>query len=97
MLLSRFGLTPSGVDSVEIAGAFGFHLRESSLLNIGLLPPEFAGKVSFAGNTSMTGSAAFLLNHSFRQKMAALAAKVEKIELADDGNFEKVFVKYMGF
>jgi uncharacterized 2Fe-2S/4Fe-4S cluster protein (DUF4445 family) len=97
MLLSRFGLNAADVDSVEIAGAFGFHLRESSLLNIGLLPPEFAGKVAFIGNTSMTGAAAFLMNRDFREEMRETARKVDQIELADDKDFEKNFVRFMTF
>ncbi|MDR1909148.1 MAG: ASKHA domain-containing protein [Spirochaetaceae bacterium] len=97
MLLARFGLGAAEVDTVEIAGAFGYHLRESSLLSIGLLPPEFAGKVHFAGNTSLSGAGAFLLNQDFRGRMRDLAGRVEKVELAEDPDFEKNFVRAMGF
>ncbi|MDR2516124.1 MAG: ASKHA domain-containing protein, partial [Spirochaetaceae bacterium] len=97
MLLSRFGLAPSGVDAVEIAGSFGYHLRETSLLDTGLLPPEFAGKITFAGNTSLAGAAAFLLNRHFRGRMRNLAAAVETVELADDPAFEKNFVRCLAF
>ncbi len=29
-----------------IAGSFGYHLRAKSLINIGLLPKEFDGKIA---------------------------------------------------
>jgi uncharacterized 2Fe-2S/4Fe-4S cluster protein (DUF4445 family) len=97
MLLSRLGLTAESVDSVVIAGSFGYHLNEASLLNIGLLPRAFAGKVEFAGNTSLSGGQAMLLNVSFREQMKTLAEKVDKVELADDPDFEKTFIGYLSF
>jgi uncharacterized 2Fe-2S/4Fe-4S cluster protein (DUF4445 family) len=97
MLLARFGLKSAEVDAVEIAGSFGYHLNEASLLNIGLLPPEFAGKVAFVGNTSMTGGVAFLMNTGFRSQMIALAGKVDQVELVNDKAFERTFIKYLSF
>jgi uncharacterized 2Fe-2S/4Fe-4S cluster protein (DUF4445 family) len=97
MLLSRFNARAGDIDSVIIAGSFGYHLNERSLLDIGLLPPRCAGKISFAGNTSLSGAEAFLLNASFRQQMKDITARTEHIELAQDAEFERLFVKDMGF
>jgi uncharacterized 2Fe-2S/4Fe-4S cluster protein (DUF4445 family) len=97
MLLDHFGMGADDVGTLEIAGSFGYHLNEASLLNIGLLPPAFAGKTAFVGNTSMTGATAFLLNAAFRSRMAALVREVDVVELANDERFEKTFIKYLGF
>jgi uncharacterized 2Fe-2S/4Fe-4S cluster protein (DUF4445 family) len=97
MLLERSCLSATDVDAVEIAGSFGYHLQEKSLINIGLLPPEFAGKVVFVGNTSMSGAVAFLLNKGFREKMMEIVGRVNKVELANDKEFEKKFVSRLGF
>jgi uncharacterized 2Fe-2S/4Fe-4S cluster protein (DUF4445 family) len=97
MLLSRFDIAAESVNEVIISGSFGYHLNEASLINIGLLPPQFAGKISFAGNTSLSGAVAFLLNVSFREAMKKTAAGVDKVELAQDAGFERTFIKYMGF
>ena len=97
MLLARFGLCAACVDAVEIAGSFGYHLQEKSLLNIGLLPPEFAGKTAFVGNTSMSGGIAFLMNARFRSQMIELVRQVDAVELANDKDFERTFIKYMSF
>ncbi|MDR3302356.1 MAG: ASKHA domain-containing protein [Spirochaetaceae bacterium] len=97
MLLERSGLCAADVDTVEIAGSFGYHLREKSLITIGLLPQECAGKVVFVGNTSMSGAAAFLLNKNFRSKMTRIVEGVSNVELANDKDFEQKFVECLGF
>jgi uncharacterized 2Fe-2S/4Fe-4S cluster protein (DUF4445 family) len=97
MLLVRFGIAAESVDEVIISGSFGYHLNEASLINIGLLPPQFTGRISFAGNTSLSGAVAFLLNVDFREAMKKTAAAVDKVELAQDADFERTFIKYMRF
>ena len=97
MLLANFGLDAALVDSVEIAGSFGYHLRESSLLNIGLLPRDFTGKIAFVGNTSMTGSIAFLMNTDLRSRMQGLVPNIDKVDLSNDQSFERTFIKYLTF
>jgi uncharacterized 2Fe-2S/4Fe-4S cluster protein (DUF4445 family) len=97
MLLAHFSITAADVDTVEIAGSFGYHLSESSLLSIGLLPPAFAGKVRFVGNTSMSGAVAFLLNTGFRDKMSRMVKQIDTVELAKDPEFERTFIGYLRF
>ncbi|MDR1268006.1 MAG: ASKHA domain-containing protein, partial [Planctomycetaceae bacterium] len=96
-LLMKMNLKKEEVNRVEIAGSFGYHLNEKSLLNIGLLPLEFEGKVTFVGNTAQSGGTAFLLNTDFRTKMRLVVSEIQKIELADNENFEKLFVASLGF
>jgi uncharacterized 2Fe-2S/4Fe-4S cluster protein (DUF4445 family) len=97
MLLARFNIGAADVDTVEIAGSFGYHLSEESLMNTGLLPPDFRGKVRFAGNTSLSGAAAFLLNTGFREKMEGLATHIHTVDLAKDPQFENLFMRYLSF
>ncbi|HOP39745.1 MAG TPA: ASKHA domain-containing protein, partial [Geobacteraceae bacterium] len=96
-LLQDSGIAAAQVDRVLIAGSFGYHLREKSLLNLGLLPKEFAGRIDFVGNTSKTGGQALLLNQGLRDEMTALVTAVEVIELANFPDFDRVFVKCLGF
>ncbi|MDR2782647.1 MAG: ASKHA domain-containing protein [Treponema sp.] len=97
LLLAHFNLSARDITAVEIAGSFGYHLREQSLLAIGLLPKEFAGKVYFSGNTSLSGAEAFLLNRDFMDKMQNLVKRIDTVELAKHENFDRIFVKYMAF
>jgi uncharacterized 2Fe-2S/4Fe-4S cluster protein (DUF4445 family) len=96
-LLRDAGVRPSEVDEVLIAGAFGFHLRERSLLAIGLLPDQFEGKIEFVGNTSKTGGIAFLLNKTYRVEMKKVVEAVRTIELADYPDFDRTFVDFLRF
>lgn len=96
-LLKDKGIKASEVDRVLIAGSFGYHLRAKSLINIGLLPPEFEGRIEFIGNTSKSGGHAFLLNKNYRAKMAELVKTVEVIELANYKDFDKAFVSCLNF
>ena len=96
-LLESKGIKAVDVDKVLIAGSFGYHLRAKSLINIGLLPKEFEGKIDFIGNTSKSGGHAFLLNRAYRNQMENLVKNVEVLELANYKDFDKVFVKCLNF
>jgi len=97
ILLARNGLTAADVDRALIAGSFGYHLTVRSLIDIGLFPPEFDGKVEYVGNTALTGAAALLTNADSRDALARQVEAVEAVELANDDAFTKVFVAAMSF
>jgi uncharacterized 2Fe-2S/4Fe-4S cluster protein (DUF4445 family) len=96
-LLAHRGLTAEKVDRVLIAGSFGYHLNPASLIAIGLLPVEFAGRIEFLGNTSKTGAQAFLLNGRTRREINRDIAGVTVLELATIPNFDRLFVKCLDF
>ncbi len=97
LLLKRAGVSPDRVDRVLIAGSFGYHLKESSLLALGLLPAETAGKVTFLGNTARGGGEMLLLNSQLRERLDKLVDGISSVELAADPHFERVFVEAMAF
>lgn len=96
-LMDAKSLKAQDVNEVQIAGSFGFHLRAKSLINIGLLPKEFEGKIDFVGNTSKSGGSAFLLNQKYRDEMEALVKEIEVIELSNGENFDRIFVDCLSF
>jgi uncharacterized 2Fe-2S/4Fe-4S cluster protein (DUF4445 family) len=96
-LLNTKEIKAANIDEVQIAGSFGFHLRAKSLINIGLLPKEVAGKISFVGNTSKSGGHAFLLNQHYRSEMEQLVKEIEVIELSNGENFDRIFVDCLSF
>jgi uncharacterized 2Fe-2S/4Fe-4S cluster protein (DUF4445 family) len=97
MLLKANEVAAIDVDRVLIAGSFGFHLRTASLIHLGLLPKEFSDRVEFVGNTSKSGAQAFLLNRHTRDNLKEIVKQVEILELANDPDFEKSFVKSLCF
>ncbi|MDR3165903.1 MAG: ASKHA domain-containing protein [Synergistaceae bacterium] len=96
-LLSKLGVNANSTNRVLIAGSFGYHLSEESLLNIALLPRHFAGKINFIGNTSQSGGIAFLLNADFRKSMRDIVKRIDKVELSNEPGFEKLFVQSLRF
>jgi len=96
-LLDVNGLSTAEVDRVFIAGSFGFHLNADSLINVGMLPGAFRGKIDFLGNTAKTGGQALLLNQDSRQTIADLVKQVEVLELATYSDFDKTFVNCLNF
>jgi uncharacterized 2Fe-2S/4Fe-4S cluster protein (DUF4445 family) len=97
LLLKGAGIAPDRLDRVLIAGSFGYHLSEESLLTLGLLPPESAGKISFLGNTARGGGEMLLLNRHLREELSDVVEGVTAVELAADPLFERVFVEAMAF
>jgi len=96
-LMKEHGTKPQDVDSVLIAGSFGYHLRAESLINIGLLQKEFYGKIEFVGNTSGTGGKAFLLDSRHRKEMEEKVKTISALELANMPDFDRLFVKCLNF
>jgi uncharacterized 2Fe-2S/4Fe-4S cluster protein (DUF4445 family) len=96
-LLQQKDVAVGEVDRVLIAGSFGYHLREKSLLNLGLLPAEFRGKVNFVGNTSKSGGEMLLLNRSLRKEITELVKDVEIVDLTACKDFDRVFIETMKF
>ena len=96
-LLAAKGLSAADVDRIYIAGSFGFHLNAASLINIGMLPAPFKGKIHFLGNTAKTGGQALLLNQSTRDLAAGLVKQVTVVELATYNDFDKTFVNCLNF
>jgi uncharacterized 2Fe-2S/4Fe-4S cluster protein (DUF4445 family) len=97
LLLQEAGLSATDLDRVLIAGSFGYHLRERSLLTLGLLPPETSGKVSFVGNTSRSGGEMLLINQQLRQHLQQIVDQVRVVDLAGNPSFERVFMQNMSF
>ncbi|HEY5555544.1 ASKHA domain-containing protein [Acetobacterium sp.] len=96
-LMSNKKVKAEDVDKIQIAGSFGYHLRAKSLINIGLLPKEFKGKIDFVGNTSKSGGHAFLLNKQYRLEMEQLVKEIDVVELSNGENFDRIFVKSLSF
>lgn len=96
-LLAELELTPDCLDRICVAGQFGKHLKPSSLMGAGLLPPVTEEKLLYAGNTSKTGARLALLSTTERDRACSIAKKVRYIELSVAEGYEKRFTKCMSF
>ncbi len=56
LLLEAYGACPDDVRHIFLAGGFGYHLNPEAALRIGLMPGEFAGRISAVGNAALQGA-----------------------------------------
>jgi uncharacterized 2Fe-2S/4Fe-4S cluster protein (DUF4445 family) len=95
ILLRRYGLEKP--DAVVMAGAFGTYIDKHHALAIGMLPETGPDIVTSVGNAAGDGARYALLSLEKRREAAWAAQKVEFVELATDPDFQKEYVKAMGF
>ncbi len=103
ILMKEYGIGGCGeIDRVILAGGFGYHLDPSDAEEIGLLPPDLAGKARAGGNTALAG--ALRLGRELLAKdgeeTPAVEARLgirgtEMINLAAHPDFEKLYVQHM--
>lgn len=96
-LLKFRGLNYSEIDSVYIAGGFGFRLDTRKAIAIGLLPMEWKDKVKTAGNTSLGGGIRYLINSYMDERIRKIISISDELDLGRNKDFQEYFVKYMMF
>ena len=97
MLLEKIHITVEDLEEVIIAGAFGYHIDEENILNIGLIPKGFNGEISFAGNTSIEGARLAAVNKGCLAEMKAVQGEMEALELSTDSRFQDYFIAELNF
>ena len=97
MLLTEAGISVSDLEEIVVAGSFGYHLNPESLRQISLIPREFQGKVSFVGNSSLSGASMALLNQKVLVDMEQIRSRVSVLELASHLQFRAQFISSLRF
>lgn len=97
MLLDAEGMAVDDVDRLVIAGGFGYHVRADALVRMGMVPAAWRDRVTFAGNTAMSGTRIALLDTASRRRAEAVARHVRAIDLASLPEFQSRFVSAMRF
>lgn len=97
ILCSKIG--NKNISRVYLAGGFGYYLDVDSAVTIGLLPKALRDCTKAAGNTSLAGT--YKMGRDLltdRVNETALIERLEQIEsinLANEAEFEKLYIKYM--
>jgi uncharacterized 2Fe-2S/4Fe-4S cluster protein (DUF4445 family) len=97
MLLDSCGLVPHDLAGIFVAGAFGSYLNISNAVRLGILPRLPRGKIFFIGNSSLAGARALLLSRRERRRCEQLAAGVRHLNLAQNEEFQKIFIQSLKF
>lgn len=97
VLVKKYGIGFSDVDTVYLAGGFGFRLNIEKAVSIGLLPETFLGKIQIAGNTSLKGAALCLMDETNIKTMETLVDCCEEVSLGSDVDFNNAYMDAMYF
>jgi uncharacterized 2Fe-2S/4Fe-4S cluster protein (DUF4445 family) len=97
LLLKELDIAYQDVRRILVAGAFGSHLKPSSLSAIGLLPWEPPAKVDFVGNTAKEGARMVLVNSGCSRQVDCVAAKLTIMELSMLSDFQSYFLRNLNF
>jgi uncharacterized 2Fe-2S/4Fe-4S cluster protein (DUF4445 family) len=89
-LLEVAGVSSRDLDTVLVAGGFGYNLDVDHALAIGLLPPVPPGTIELIGNSSL-GGASLVLQSGPSRTLDHLVRNTRVIELNQEPSFEDHF------
>lgn len=97
LLLERMELTEDRIDRFVLAGAFGAYIDLDSAMDVGLLPRLSPEKFAQVGNAAGVGIARMLASTAERGFAREIATRCEYVELSTNPQFQKRFMKNIGF
>ncbi len=92
IMLKRKGLRSDDILSVYVAGAFGANLDPWNAITIGMLPEVPPEKISFVGNTAVTGAKMILLSKEAMRTAERTLDRISYHELSLNPDFNKEFL-----
>lgn len=97
IMMKEIGVTGETLEKISIAGAFGNYIRNSSAINIGLLPKVSEEKIFSLGNSAGIGVSMILLSKESDEYAEKIAREIEHIELAARSDFQDQYMMVMRF
>lgn len=97
ILFRRYGITYDQIDTVYLAGGFGYKINVEKAVNIGLIPKELLGKIKAVGNSSLAGAEQFLTEEDSKEHIEQILSVSKEIYLSEEEEFNDLFIKYMSF
>ena len=96
-LLYEYGVTAQEVDTIYIAGGFGYRIEADQAIGIGILPAEFRDKIKVVGNSALKGSMFHLIEKISKEEIRRICDMSEEIQLAQSKVFNDFYMKHMFF
>ncbi len=97
ILIRRFGISYEELDTVYLAGGFGYKINIQKAIAIGLLPNKLQGKIRAIGNSSLSGAIEYLVGEAAHNRMKNITEISTEINLSNDKDFNELYVDYMYF
>ena len=97
ILVKKAGITFDEVDNCYLAGGFGTKIDIKKAAGIGLIPKELEMKTIPAGNTVLAGTKEVLLSRISKEELEKIQTMADVINLAEENDFEEMYLSYMDF
>ena len=97
LLVKHADLRYDDIETLYIAGGFGYNINFKSGIGIGLVPEELRTKIKLAGNSSLGGVVSYLLNPDQREAMEEITRLSSEFSLSEDDAFQDLFIDHMSF
>ena len=97
LLLSEAALDANDIRHFIIAGAFGAYIDVASGIAIGLFPDLPRERFEQVGNAAGAGVQQMLVSARARHRVAEIAAACRYVELSNRSDFQKAFLRNIGF
>lgn len=93
IVLRQFGINPSEITKLYLAGGFANYVNVRNAIEIGFLAPVPEDRIVKIGNASVQGAKEFLLSRRKRTSLENLIKNIQHIELETTPDFFEVFVE----
>lgn len=97
ILIKEYGCNYESIGRVYIAGGFGYRLNMSNAIAIGMIPSELQNKIEIVGNSSIGGTSVYLFDKNADSRIEKLLSISKEIYLAENSDFNKMYMEYMYF
>ena len=97
ILVKKAGITFDEVDNCYLAGGFGTKIDIKKAAGIGLIPKELEMKTIPVGNTVLAGTKEVLLGKISKEELEKIQTMADVINLAEENDFEELYLSYMDF
>jgi len=97
ILVREYGISYDTIDTIYVAGGFGYKLNMEKALYIGMLPKELTGKIRTIGNSSLQGAINYLTDQQASKRAQDILRVAEEKHLSNHEDFNDLYIAYMGF
>lgn len=97
LLLRQAHVGEDEIETVYVAGGFGFHVKHATLIALGMFPPLWRDRFVFAGNTSLAGARLAMLCRGIVERHRDRLREVTFYDLTACTDFDRVFARAMAF
>lgn len=97
VLMSKYGADCERIDTVYLAGGFGYYADVEKMALIGMIPDALKEKTIAVGNTSLLGARSLLFEEADWNQLEIIRSRAEEISLALDHEFQMQYMKHINF